>query len=175
MPSEREMRWHRRFLDLAKHISTWSKDLSTRIGTVIVGPDNEIRSTGYNGLVRGANDNVPERDVRPLKYKWYEHGERNAVYNAARMGVSLKGCRAYLLSLCCTDCARALIQAGIVEIITTPPEYDNPRWGADLRVSKEMLDEVGVKVTIIDTGESTIGTVDDKPGSTTPVPSQEGA
>ena len=142
--------WNRRFLQLSDYISSWSKDPSTKIGCVIVGPDNEIRSTGYNGLPRGMNDSVPEREVRPYKYKWYEHAERNAIYNAARCGIPLKGCRIYLLSLSCADCARAIIQAGISEVITTPPEFDNPRWGPELRIAMEMFNEVGLKVTVID-------------------------
>lgn len=148
--------WDKRFLELALYISKWSKDPSTKIGTVIVGPDREIRSTGYNGLCRGLNDNCPERNERPMKYKWYEHGERNAIYNCARMGVSTKGCTIYLLSLACTDCARAIIQAGITRVVTTPPEYDNPRWGADIKIAKEMLDEAGIPVDIIDAFQGTI-------------------
>jgi len=105
------------------------------------------------------NDDIPERNTRPLKYRWYEHGERNAIYNAARCGISLKGCRIYLLSLSCADCARAIIQAGISEVITTPPEFDNPRWGDDLRIAMEMFNETGIKVKIMDIfNEKTIKT-----------------
>ena len=157
----RSEKWDRRFLELARLISTWSKDPSTKIGTVIVGPDNEIRATGYNGLCRGMIDDLPERNERPIKYKYYEHGERNAIYNAARVGVSLKGCTAYLLSLSCCDCTRALIQAGITRIVTTPPEYDNPRWGTDLKLSRDMFDEVGIPINIVDAfpGEAICGKV----------------
>lgn len=149
--------WDRRFLTLAKHISAWSKDNSTKIGTIIVGPDREIRSTGYNGMCRGLNDDIPERSVRPTKYQWYEHGERNAIYNAARVGIPLKGCTIYLLSLACVDCARAIIQVGITRVVTTTPEYDNPRWGEALKLAKQMLDEAGITVDIIDDFDSTMG------------------
>ena len=75
-------KWHNRFMDVAKLVATWSKDTSTKVGAVVVGPDKEIRSTGYNGLVRGVDDNIPERMERPTKYDFFEHAERNAVYNA---------------------------------------------------------------------------------------------
>lgn len=62
------MKWHYRFMELAKLVATWSKDTSTKTGAVIVGPDKEIRATGYNGFVRGVDDDVFERFERPTKY-----------------------------------------------------------------------------------------------------------
>ena len=53
-------KWHKRFMEVAELVSTWSKDPSTKVGAIVVGPDREIRSTGYNGLVRGVDDNKPE-------------------------------------------------------------------------------------------------------------------
>ena len=76
------MKWHYRFMELAKLVATWSKDTSTKTGAVIVGPDKEIRATGYNGFVRGVDDDVFERFERPTKYDFFEHAERNAVYTA---------------------------------------------------------------------------------------------
>ena len=84
-------KWNRRFMDLAFMVASWSKDPSTKTGAVVVGPDREIRATGYNGLVRGVDDNKPERLERPTKYDFFEHAERNAVYNACLTGTSLKG------------------------------------------------------------------------------------
>lgn len=52
-------KWHKRFMEVAELVSTWSKDPSTKVGAIVVGPDREIRSTGYNGLVRGVDDNKP--------------------------------------------------------------------------------------------------------------------
>lgn len=93
-----------------------SKDKHTKVGCVIVGPDNEIRSTGYNSFVRGLDDNDTSRLERPEKYYWIEHAERNAIYNAARIGVSVKGCKIYIPSLPCVECARAIVSSGIVEV-----------------------------------------------------------
>ncbi len=146
--------WDRRFMDLAEHIGTkWSKDRSTALGCVIVGPDHEPRSFGYNGFPRGANDDIKARHERPLKYRWTEHAERTAVYNAARVGIPLKGCTAYVPWFPCTDCARAFIQSGIAIIVTYAPDFAHERWGEDWRVSVEMLDECGVVVKFITKNE----------------------
>ena len=61
-------KWHRRFMEMAFLVASWSKDPSTKTGAIVVGPDREIRATGYNGLVRGVDDNKPERMERPTKY-----------------------------------------------------------------------------------------------------------
>ena len=89
---ERQKRWDRRFLELAKMFGTWSKDRSAGTGCVIVGPDRLLRASGYNGFVRGIDDEILERHERPAKYSWAEHAERNAIYNAARLGIALDGC-----------------------------------------------------------------------------------
>lgn len=85
---------------------------------MIVGKDNEIVSTGYNSFPRGIDDSIPERQERPEKYYWFEHAERNAIYNAARIGVSTSGCTMYLTcGIPCADCARGIINAGIIRIV----------------------------------------------------------
>lgn len=134
------------FLDLARHVSTRSKDRSTKVGCVLVGPDNEIRSTGYNSFPRGINDDAPERHERPEKYLWTEHAERNAIYNAARVGTPLKGCRAYLPWFPCMDCARALVQVGCVEVVAVKPDLSNPKWGTDFQRAAVLFEEAGVSV-----------------------------
>ena len=73
-----------RFMNLA-YVAEWSKDRSTKVGCVVIGPDREVRSMGYNGFPRGINDEIERRHARPDKYT--EHAERNAIYNAARVGV----------------------------------------------------------------------------------------
>ena len=88
-------KWDVYFMTLCHDVATRSKDESTKLGCVIVGPDMEIRSTGYNSFPRGVHDDVAERQQRPLKYLWIEHSERNAIYNAARMGTGLKNCVLY--------------------------------------------------------------------------------
>lgn len=136
--------WDKRFMDLAAHIAEWSKDRSTKVGCVVVGPQNEIRSTGYNGFPRGVNDNIDERHTRPIKYFWTEHSERNALYHAARFGIPLEGCKMYIHLFPCMDCARAIVQVGISEIIVMEPDWNHERWGESFRVTKDLFDEVGL-------------------------------
>lgn len=110
------------FMSMANLIAMKSKDTSTHCGAVIVGPDNEVRSTGYNSFVRGINDDDPERLARPEKYLWVEHAERNAIYNAARMGTSTRDCVLFSTLFPCMDCARAIVQAGIKKVVYMDPE-----------------------------------------------------
>ena len=101
-----------------------SKDPNTQIGCVIVGPNHEIRSTGYNSFPRGIRDDVPERLVRPTKYLWIEHAERNAICNAARAGTATEGCTIYVEIMPCMDCARAMVQAGITQVVISAERMD---------------------------------------------------
>ena len=139
------MNWHEYFLGMAEYVSTKSKD-TTKMGCVIVGPNHEIRTTGYNGFCRGIDDSVESRHDRPEKYYWAEHAERNAIYNAARNGIPLEGTTAYISSNVppCADCTRALIQSGIVQIITRPMTNDNPKWRESFERSLEMMAEAKI-------------------------------
>jgi dCMP deaminase len=133
--------WDRRFMQLASFIGSWSKDRTTRVGCVIVGPANEVRSTGYNGFPRGINDEIEERLIRPAKYLWTEHAERNAIYNAARAGIALSGCRIYVPWYPCVDCARAIIQSGFIELVAFEPDWDHPKWGEHFRIARDLFNE----------------------------------
>lgn len=138
--------WDGRFMRLACEIAEWSKDRSRKVGCVIVGQKNEVRSVGYNGFPRGVDDSKAYRHERPMKYKWTEHAERNAIYNAARIGVSLDGCRMYLPWYPCMDCARAIVQSGISELICAPPDSNDPQWAQDFGEVPFLLEEAGVIV-----------------------------
>ena len=81
------MRWVEYFYNIANEVKNKSKDERTQIGAVIVGKNKEIVSTGYNSFPRGINDNLKERQERPEKYFWFEHAERNAIYNAQLVSV----------------------------------------------------------------------------------------
>lgn len=134
--------WDRKFMGLAKHIAGWSKDRSRRVGCVIVGPNNEVRSTGYNGFPRGINDADETRHARPAKYAWTEHAERNAIYNAARCGISTEGCTMYVPWYPCMDCARGIVQAGIRTLVAIAPDEKDPIWGEQFRTVSEMFAEL---------------------------------
>jgi len=138
--------WDTRFIELARHIGQWSKDQSRQVGCVIIGPNNEVRSTGFNGFPRGADETVSSRHLRPTKYLWTEHAERNAIYNAARMGTPLDGCRMYLSWFPCMDCARAIVQVGIVELVALRPNTDDPQWGSDFSAALELFKETKISL-----------------------------
>ena len=142
-------KWHTRFMEVADLVATWSKDTSTKVGAIVVGPDREIRSTGYNGIVRGVSDEIPERLERPTKYDFTEHAERNAVYNACLIGASLKGCVIYVTAMPCPDCARAIIQSGIKMVVTRKVKIDENSpvgtWRDKLVYSEQMFTEAGIE------------------------------
>lgn len=138
--------WDKRFIDLTKHVASWSKDKSIGTCAVIVDDDNRIVSIGYNGFPSGCNDDIQERYERPLKYLYTEHAERNAIYNAARLGISVKGCKMYLMWFPCSDCARAIIQSGIKTLVCYKPNLEDSRWGEHFKVALEMFNECGVEI-----------------------------
>ena len=139
-------KWDKRFLALASHIAGWSKDPSTQVGCVVVGPDREIRSTGFNGFPRGIEDSIARLENRELKYPLICHAEENAIMHAARIGISLNGCTAYVTRPPCSRCARSLIQAGVDEVVY-PAESEIPeRWGDDFEIATSMMNEAGLAV-----------------------------
>lgn len=135
-------KWDQRFLDLAKHIAGWSKDRSTQVGAVIVGPQREIRSTGYNGFPPGVDDRPDVRHERPRKYLFVEHAERNAIYFAALNGVRLEGCTLYVTMFPCADCARGIIRAGIKRVVAPKPARAD--WAEQHEAARIMLEEACV-------------------------------
>lgn len=141
--------WDTRLMDLANHVGTWSKDRSRQVGCVIAAPDNTVRALGFNGFPRGLNDDDNDRHARPTKYLWTEHAERNAIYAAARNGISLAGCRMYLPWFPCVDCARAIVQAGLIELVSLAPDFADAQWGEGFRISVELLEEAGVEVRFL--------------------------
>ena len=144
-----EIGWHKYFLNMAQFVSTKSKDESTKVGAVIVAADHSVLSTGYNGLPRGVEYN-DYKQGRPQKYKYFEHAERNAIYNAARNGTHLLGSTIYLNwgPAPCTDCTRGIIQSGIQQIVVPNRPFGGRgnHWEIDLGVAKGILDEAGVSV-----------------------------
>jgi dCMP deaminase len=145
-------KWDRRFFDLCELVASWSEDRSRKIGAVIVGPANEVRAIGFNGLPRGVDGDITDRHDRSEgeKYFWFEHAERNALFNAARAGVSTAGCRMYANLFPCADCVRAIIQCGLVELNTYAAPEADPTYSRSYDVARTMLGEAGVRVRIFD-------------------------
>jgi len=142
-----ELEFLREAYEVAHDFST---DPSTQNGAILV----------QNGLIvaRGANhfpygvQNLSERWVRPLKYSYVEHAERNSIFAAARNGVMTAGATMYCPWFACTDCARAIIQAGITEVVgheTTLHDGASQSWLDSIAIAYTMLDEAGVKRRLI--------------------------
>lgn len=137
--------WDEYFINEAYLAAMKSKDRSTQVGAVLVGPAREIRSKGYNGLCRGDDDDNDTFHERPYKYAVTEHAERNCVYNAARVGISCDGCTLYCTwGPPCTDCARAVVQSGIREVVCHAENPGSPGWSESLQTSAALLDRLGV-------------------------------
>ncbi len=143
--------WDELFIRHVYLIGSKSKDESTQIGAVLV-QDGGVVSEGYNGICRGVNDKVPKRSVRPDKYHWTEHGERNAIYNAAKRGIKTDGGILYTNSTPCTDCARAIIQCGIKEIVYHRQwdsiwiKVQKGKWNGHDDITSCMFNEAGIRV-----------------------------
>jgi dCMP deaminase len=147
------MNWKEYFRGIAQQVKLKSKDRYTQIGAVVVGTDNQIVSTGYNSFPRGINDMLDERQERPEKYYFFEHAERNSLYNAALIGVSTKGCTMYLTcGIPCADCARCIINSGIKKIIceSKPTGAKGIIWDEHAKRSIEMFNEAGVDIEYYD-------------------------
>lgn len=157
-------KWDIRFLSLAHAIGQWSKDPSTKVGSVITTSGNVMISSGYNGFPQRTDDNEELYLDRPRKYKRIIHAEKNAMMFAKR---DLDGCTLYCTLPPCTQCAAMVIQTGIKRVVTIEPtETQFERWGADMTESLQMFSEAVVafdqykKIDIIESIVNTLeGTV----------------
>lgn len=155
-------RWDKHFISLALENAKMSKDPSTRVGAVIVGPDREVRSMGFNGFPRGIHDTFQRLNDRAEKLDLVVHGEMNAVLHAARMGVSIKGCTLYMGAMDksnliwggapCIRCTVEIIQSGIAEIVTLPHKNTPERWMASVHKSMQILEEAKIKYRNVEFG-----------------------
>ena len=144
-------RWLENYLNLAKHISTWSKDPGTKVGAVAVGKHGQILSQGYNGFPRGVEDTDARLHEREVKYKFVVHAEQNCIYNATLNGVSLNGADLYVHGLpVCSECAKGVIQVGIKRVFICHPAEIPPIWQDAYKLTKQMFNEAGIESTRID-------------------------
>ena len=145
MKREDYISWDEYFMGVAKLAAMRSKDPNTQVGTCIVSQDNKILSMGYNGFPIGCDDDkLPwERDGEDelsTKYPFVTHSELNAILNYR--GGSLDGAKLYVSLFPCNECAKAIIQAGIKEVVYDSDKYSS---SAATRASKKMFDAAGVK------------------------------
>lgn len=141
-----------RYLKLAKYnADLFSKDPNRKVGTLLMKSDfSSILSTGINGFPRKVNDDEGPRWERPTKYKYVIHAEINAICNAARSGTSIDNCSAIVTMFPCSDCSKALIQAGVKKIYSPRPDLTDERWGEHFKISLEMFNEVDIDVILFD-------------------------
>ena len=139
------IKWDERYLLLAKHASSWSKDPSKQIGAVAVGYSGQILSQGYNGFPRGVLDSEARLNDRELKYKYVVHAEMNAIYNATLNGVSLNGATLYVYGLpVCSECAKGIVQVGIKRVCISAAMPLPERWMSSWDMTKKIFNEVGI-------------------------------
>jgi dCMP deaminase len=134
-------KWHYRYLDLCKLVSTWSKDPSTQCGAVIVDQKNRIVSTGFNGFPIGVHDDSRLHN-REIKHNMILHAEENAILFANK---NLAGCTIYSWPLPpCSRCAAMIIQSGLAHVVTTNRKH--ARMQASLDLAVDMFKET--KITL---------------------------
>ena len=147
--------WDEYFMGIAMLAAKRSKDPNTQVGACIVSEDNIIISTGYNGMPKGCSDDVfPwDRDGQQdmTKYPYVVHAELNAILNAN--GRDLRGSRLYVALFPCNECAKAIIQSGVKEVLYLSDKYKDTMLNL---VSKRMLEAAGVKYTKLTTSLDSI-------------------
>ena len=153
-------KWMLRFYELAKHVSAWSKDPSTRVGAVLVWfPLNSapvVAGLGFNGLPRGVSDDVGRYEDRTTKYAMIVHAELNALLTSTR---EVRGCALVSTLFPCQECVKAIIQAGVAEVYAPQPTGEvAERWAASFKISMTMLTEARVNVITFPIKEETCPT-----------------
>ncbi|MBE5946080.1 MAG: dCMP deaminase family protein [Lachnospiraceae bacterium] len=148
--------WDQYFMGIAIMSAQRSKDPSTQVGACIVDQDNRILSMGYNGMPSGCDDdNMPwarEGAALESKYLFVCHAELNAILNYRGSG-NLKGARCYVTLFPCNECAKAIIQSGISEIIYMSDKYGDTE---STIASKRMFDLAGIKYRLYENSHKQI-------------------
>ncbi len=149
MKRDNYISWDEYFMGVALLAAQRSKDPNTQVGACIVSENNIILSTGYNGFPAGCSDDeYPwDREGSETKYPYVVHAELNAILNAN--GKSLSGAKIYVALFPCNECAKAIIQSGVKEVIYLSDKYADTDA---TKASKRMLNSAGVKFRHLDTG-----------------------
>ena len=152
---ENYISWDEYFMGIAMLSSYRSKDPNTQVGACIVNDRNKIMSVGYNGFPLGCSDDeFPwERtgEMYDTKYPYVCHAELNAILNCR--GANLEGSRIYVALFPCNECAKAIIQSGIKEVVYISDKYANTMG---TRASKRMFEAAGVKMTKLETQKDSV-------------------
>ena len=138
-------KWDRRFLRIAEEVRTWSKDPGTKVGCVLV-QDRRMIASGYNGFPQTLSDSPSLYEDRDYKLAVTVHAEANAILNAAKNGAKTESCTAYVTFPPCSQCAAALIQAGVERVVCPNPADAPERWRASFMLANDMLYRSGIKI-----------------------------
>ena len=145
MKRQEYLSWDDYFMAVALLSGKRSKDPSTQVGACIVNENNIIESIGYNGLPKGYSDDESpwekEGEMLNTKYPFVVHAELNAILNAK--GKDLSGCKIYVALFPCNECAKAIIQSGISEVVYLSDKYSNTD---SVKASKMMFKCAGVEL-----------------------------
>jgi len=137
--------WDVRFLRIAEEVRFWSKDPGTKVGSVLVN-DRRILSTGYNGFPQSISDDLRRYANRDYKLSVTVHSEKNAILNAAKNGTKVEGSTLYVTFPPCSQCAAAIIQAGVSKVVCPNPADSPERWRENFIAANNLFHEAGVQV-----------------------------
>jgi len=137
--------WDSRFLEMAKLVSTWSKDPSTQVGAVIT-RGKFVVSIGFNGHPKGVQDSGERLENREVKYRTIIHAELNAILTSRQ---DLEDCTVYVWPFMpCSQCGAAIVQSGIKRVVA--PKSDNERWIESFNFTKRLFEEAGVELVEVE-------------------------
>lgn len=147
----RQQKWDRRYLRLAREVSTFSKDPSSQVGCVVVDADGDAIAVTFNGLPRGVNDTMERLHNRDLKYRMVEHAERNATRVATKKGGDTAGTTFYVYPMPpCGPCAAHLAQHKVKRVVSIHPEDVGVlnRWAEDFSLANQIYREAGIELEL---------------------------
>lgn len=140
------LKWVKRYFETTDLIASWSKDPRTKIGAIVVAPDGHIVAQGYNGFPRGIEDSEARLNDRPTKHKLVVHAEANTLLSSLYNGVPVKDYTMYINSLCCSECAKIIIQSGIKKVYMI--KRDDAFWDESHNLSLDMFKECGIEYKV---------------------------
>lgn len=140
-----------KYIKLARYqAELFSKDPRTKVAAIFLAPEShECLTVSYNGFPRGVDETNQERWIPPTKYGYVMHAEVNGLCNACRSGTPMYNAICVVTLFPCASCAKALIQAGIKGIVTMEPDLTCERWGSEFKLSMELFQEVGMRLTLL--------------------------
>lgn len=144
-----QRKWDIRFMNLARHVAKWSKDPSTKVGAVLTS-GRTVLGMGYNGFPRMTRDDKALYDDRAQKYPRVVHAEMNALLQSNRV-LATEPMTLYATLFSCADCAGPIINFGVRRVVfPIPSEDEKSRWGDSNQIAKEMYEEAGINIWMLD-------------------------